>query len=86
MMLLDGAVPSTNSLLDGIDPSTNSLLDGTVPSTNSVLDRTLKKFQKVTSITVFRPIDTSFIFKVRTDKQALIAIVAFCARSIGRQG
>ena len=36
-------------LLDGTVPSTNSLLDGTVPSTNPLLDGTLKKlkFQKV---------------------------------------
>ena len=49
MVLLDGTVPSTNSLLDGPVPSTNSLLDGTVPSTNSLLDGSLKKlnFQKV---------------------------------------
>ena len=36
-------------LLDGIVPSTNSLLDGTVPSTNSLLDRTLK-FPKVSTV------------------------------------
>ena len=49
MVLLDGTVPSTNSLFDGTFLSTNSLLDRTVPSTNSLLDGTLKKFQKVST-------------------------------------
>ena len=43
MVLLDGIVPSINSLLDGTVPSTNFLLDGTVASTNSLLDGNLKK-------------------------------------------
>ena len=38
MVLLDGTVPSTNTLLDGTVPSTSSLFDRSVLSTNYLLD------------------------------------------------